>query len=260
MSTVRDAWLVAGASSVVLAGAAEAQSQPAASVVKATWAGFYAGVNLGQARHYASTADVDGYSGIPPANYVTTWFDSSRKSFSYGGQVGYSWHHQILVGGIEADISHVGAKTTVAPALGPGAIGVCEATCFASATNELKWLATFRARGGIAYERFLVYATAGLALGRVANRWGFGDSNLAGSFSDSQFAIEETRRGVVYGGGVEYAAWGPWIVRVEGLYVNFGTTSQTISTPNARSFGTGPFRTDFKNTVTVGRFALNYKW
>jgi outer membrane immunogenic protein len=256
MSKFRGPWLLATASSVTFAGFAQAQSAPPLLSPTTSWTGFYAGINLGQARHHATTTDVNNYSGVPPGNYVTTWFDSTKKSFTYGGQVGYNWQHKMLVVGVEADINHVGAKTTFAPA--DNFITAGCATCVASATNELKWLATFRGRAGIAIQQFLVYGTAGLAVGRVANRWGFGVPGF--SFSDSQFSVDETRTGVVYGGGAEFAPSPHWIVRAEGLRVDLGTTSQTINTPNPVSKGTGPFRTDFKNTATIGRFALNYKW
>ena len=228
-----------------------------------SWTGFYAGINLGQARHHATTTDVNNYSGAAPANYVSRWvspqFDSTRKSFTYGAQVGYNWQYKMLVVGVEADANHVGAKTTFTPPnnFGPS---TTSPNGVASATNELKWLATFRGRAGVALQQFFLYGTAGLALGRVSNRWGFGDPvRVPGSFSDSQFSVSETRAGVVYGGGVEYA-WGKWIARGEVLFVDLGTTSQTINTPNPLSNSTGPFRTDFKNTATIGRFALNYKW
>ena len=260
MSKIRDAWLLAGASSVALTGAAGAQSRPPAPGVTTSWAGFYAGINLGQARHHATTTDVNNYSGIPPNNYVTTWFDSTKTSFTYGGQVGYNWQYKMLVVGVEADINQVGAETTFAPVNNFAALG-CNSTCAASATNELKWLATFRGRAGIAIQQFFFYGTAGLAVGRVSNRWGFGDS---ASFSDSQFSVDETRVGVVYGGGAELALSPHWTVRAEGLYVDLGTSSSTNNTINPVAAiltpGTPPFRTDFKNTATIGRLALNYKW
>lgn len=251
--------MLASASSVAFTGVANAQSGPPASGAMVSWAGFYAGLNLGIARHYATTTDVNNYSGVPPNNYVTTWFDSSKSAFTFGGQAGYNWQINYLVAGVEADVNYIGAKTTFAPANNLVAFGF--PTGVASATNELTWLATFRGRAGIAYQQFLIYGTAGLALGRVSNRWGFGDPiGIPGSYSDSQFSVTQTRAGVVYGGGIEYAAWGHWTARVEGLFVNLGTSSQTITTPNALSGGTGPFRTDFKNTATIGRLALNYKW
>lgn len=261
MSKFCGPWLLATASSVTFAGVAQAQSAPPLHSPTTSWTGFYAGINLGQARHHATTTDVNGYSGVPPANYVSTWFDSTKKSFTYGGQVGYNWQYKYLVVGVEADISQIGASKTFEPPHAVFGPGVCTTDCVASATNELKWLATFRGRAGVAYQQFFVYGTAGLAVGRVANHWGFG-SPANGTFSDSEFSVEETRTGVVYGGGLEFAPWRHWIVRAEGLYVDLGTTHATNNTvnPDSNTSASPPFRTDFKNTATIGRFALNYKW
>jgi len=258
VSKVRDTWLLAGASSVALAGAAEAQSALPISNATTSWTGFYAGLNLGWARHHASTTDVNGYSGVPPGNYVTPFFESNKNSFIYGVQAGYNWQYDRIVVGVEADFDQIGAKTTFAPALGPGA--GCPTVCIAQATNELKWLATFRGRAGVTFQQFLVYGTGGLAVGRVANRWGFGDPIVAGSVTDSQFSIDQTRVGPAYGAGVEYAPFAHWTIRAEWIHVDLGTTSQTISTPNPVVGDIGPFRTDFKNTANLARFALNYKW
>ena len=51
--------------------------------------------------------------------------------------------------------------------------------------------------------------------------------------------------------GLEYAVTNNWTVRVEALYVDLGT-----STGNA-TFGC---RFGFKNTYTLGRLGLNYKF
>ena len=223
------------------------------------WTGFYAGLNLGGATHYATANDLNHYSGVPPGNYVTTWFSSTKSVVTFGGQAGYNLQINNLVVGVEADINYIGAKTTFAPALAPQGINNCNGTCITSATNELEWLATFRGRVGIPIQHFLIYGTGGLAVAQISNSWGFGQG---GSFSPSQFSVNETRAGVVYGGGIEYAGWGHWIARVEGLYVDLGTTSAINPTinPTAVPPGTPPFTTAFKNTAAIGRVALSYKW
>jgi hypothetical protein len=68
------------------------------------------------------------------------------------------------------------------------------------------------------------------------------------------------RTGFVYGGVLEYAASDHWVARIEALFVDLGTSSQTINTVNPLSGGAPPFRTDFKNTATIERLALSYKW
>ena len=232
MSKLRNPYLWATASSVALGGtpglaadmAVKAPPPPPPVVDPAyNWTGFYAGLNLGGATHYATTNDLNYYSGVPPANYVTTWFSSNKSAVTFGGQAGYNLQINNVVVGVEADINYIGAKTTFAPALTPQGINNCCA--IASATNELDWLATFRGRIGIPIQHFLIYGTGGLALGQISNSWGFGSPGPGGSFSPNQFSVNQTRAGVVYGGGIEYAAWGHWIARAEALYVDLGTTN-----------------------------------
>jgi outer membrane immunogenic protein len=260
VSRFRNPWLLATASSAVLTGAAQPQGALAAPPAPPSWTGFYTGVNLGAAQHYAKTTDVNGYTFLPPStNYVSPWFDSRDTSFTFGGQAGYNWQLNMIVVGVEADFNWVGAKKTFVPPNNFATPATCAPDCTASATNELEWLATVRGRGGVAIQQFLVYGTAGLAVGRVSNRWGWG-SPSGNSFSDSQFALSETRTGVVYGGGVEFSPWQHWVVRVEGLHVDLGTSSNTTTTPNQNIGGTGTFRSDFENTADIVRGALSYRW
>jgi outer membrane immunogenic protein len=251
---------LATASSAVLTGVAQPQTVHAAPPAPNSWTGFYAGINLGAARHHATTTDVNGYAFLAPStNYVSPWFDSRDTSFTFGGQAGYNWQFNMMVVGVEADLNWVGAKTTFLPPNNFATPATCAPDCTASATNELDWLATLRGRGGVAIQQFFVYGTAGLAVGRVSNRWGWG-SPTGGSFSDSQFTVSETRTGVVYGGGVEFSAWHNWVVRVEGLHVDLGTSSATTNTPNPNIGVPGSFRSDFKNTADIVRGALSYRW
>jgi outer membrane immunogenic protein len=267
MSSLRKPFLWATVSSVALGGtpglaadmAVKAPPSPVAAPAY-DWTGFYTGLNLGGATHHATTNDLNNYSGIPPANYVTPWFESNKSVVTVGGQAGYNLQLNHVVVGVEADINYIGAKTTFAPTLNAGVVAANCPTCVSSATNELDWLATFRGRIGIPIQQFLIYGTGGLAVGQISNSWGFGFPGLGGNFSPNQFSVSETRAGAVYGGGIEYAAWGHWIARVEALYVNLGTTNAINPTANILVGGTPPFTTAFKNTATIGRAALSYKW
>jgi outer membrane immunogenic protein len=249
------------ASSIVFAGVAEAGAPPPVT----NWAGWYAGLNVSATSHHASTQDVNGWGlggngpGSPP--YVTPFFDSRTTSAGFGGQVGYNWQFGRFVTGLEADAGYVGAKATFAPA--HDFTTGCGTGCMVSATNELTWLATFRGRAGfLVGDNVLLYGTAGLALGGIDNHWGYGDINragLVGSFSDSQFGSSGVRTGFIYGGGAEFAAMKNWVLRGEVMFVDFGTTSSTITgTPNLGA--TGTYTTNFKNTATIGRAALSWRW
>jgi outer membrane immunogenic protein len=252
------------ASSIVFAGVAEAQSAPPPMT---NWAGWYAGLNISATSHHASTQDVNGWGmggngpGSPP--YVTPFFESRTTSAGFGGQVGYNWQFGRFLTGLEADAGYVGAKATFAP---PNSVATnCGPTCTVSATNELTWLATFRGRAGVLVgNNVLLYGTAGLALGEINNHWGYGDSTVIGpvSFSDSQFRSSGVRAGFIYGGGVEFAAMKNWVLRAELMYVDFGTSSSTIvGTPLLTANPPGStYTTTFKNTATIGRAALSWRW
>lgn len=262
--TTQNQWLMTTAStvasSIVFAGVAEAQSGPPPMT---NWTGWYAGLNVSATSHHASTQDVNGWGmgGLGPASppYVTPFFESRTTSAGFGGQVGYNWQFGRFLTGLEADAGYVGAKATFAPANNFASL-FCGAGCTASATNELTWLATFRGRAGfLVGDNVLLYGTAGLALGEIDNHWGYGDVTIPGSFSDSQFRSSGVRAGFIYGGGVEFAAMKNWVLRAEAMYVDFGTSSSTIvGTPNLGA--TGTYTTNFKNTATIGRAALSWRW
>lgn len=263
MIATRNQWLVTTASTVAstvaFAGIAEAQGVPSPGT---NWSGFYAGLNVSGTQHHASTHDVNGWGqgGLGPASppYVTPFFDSRTTNAGFGGQAGYNWMIGRFVTGLEADVGYVGAKTTFVPSNTLASCGPCAV----SATNELTWLATIRGRAGfLVGDNVLLYGTAGLALGGIENRWGYGTVGIPGpgSFSDSQFRNDGVRAGFIYGGGVEFAAMRNWVARLELLYVDFGTSASTITgTP---TFGLpGTFTTNFRNTAAIGRAALSWRW
>lgn len=258
----RKQWLLATASTVAFTGVADAQPLHSHDPSITNWSGWYAGLNLSSTRHKASTEDVDGWgrTALGPGNppYVTPFFESRKTNIGFGGQAGYNWQFDHWVAGVEGDIGYIGAKQTFAPA---SAFTACGTACTVSATNELTWMATFRGRAGIAFNKVLVYGTAGLALGGIENKWGYGDASRTGigSFSDSQFKVDSVRAGFVYGGGVEFAAAQHWIVRAEAMHADFGTSSVTIQGPSLWA-PAGSYTSKFKNSATLARAALSYRW
>jgi outer membrane immunogenic protein len=248
---VRNPWVLATASTVAFAGAAQGAGAPPAF----SWTGFYVGVNVGAASHEATTQDLNGWGGGTPP-YVTPWFNSNRTTASYGGQVGYNWQVSNFVVGVETDLNYIGSSNTFVPPNNIIANG-CGTTCGVSATNELTWLSTFRGRAGFAIDRIMIFGTAGAAVGQVNNHWGWGGEG----FSDSQFSASGTRSGYVYGGGIELMLMPNWVVRAEGMRVDLGTSRSTISgQPFCCGGVPGPFTTEFKNIANIGRVALNFRW
>ena len=264
-TTLRGTVALAALAAAADAGAADipVKAPPAPAPLLTNWSGWYFGVHVAQTRHYASTLDVNGFGlgGFAPPSppYVTPFFESTTRKLGFGGQVGYNWQfNSLVVAGIEADLSRVGASTTFTP---PTNDLIFCGNCAASATNELKWLATLRGRAGIALGNVFLYGTAGVAWGRIANRWGYGAVGFVGpgGFSDSYFNVDQVRAGFIWGGGVEVAAWSHWLLRLEALRVDFGTSTATFTgAPLFRPAGT--YTTLFNNTATIGRLALSWKW
>lgn len=243
----RNSWVLATASTVALVGANEAHAAPVYN-----WTGFYIGVNGGAASHDASTRDLNGWAanGIGNPAYVSPWFKSTTTKATFGGQGGYSWQMSAFVLGVEADINYIGASQTFVP---PNTLATaCGLSCVTTATNELNWVATFRGRAGFAFDRILIYGTAGVAVGEVSNSWGW-DFNTP---IRNTFSVSETRSGYVVGGGVEAMLTKNVSLRAEYLHIDLGTSRSTIV-----PFG-GPtsFSSEFKNTADVGRAGLNFRW
>jgi outer membrane immunogenic protein len=116
-----------------------------------------------------------------------------------------------MVLGVENDLSwtNKGASSPDMPPFSRGAI---------SSTNE-KWIDTLRGRVGWAWDRFLVYGTAGAAFTGVD----------VGVCSPTAICISDsrTRTGWSAGVGGEWAVWtvpaGSATLKIEYLHADFGT-------------------------------------
>jgi outer membrane immunogenic protein len=86
------------------------------------------------------------------------------------------------------------------------------------------WLATVRPRVGYAFDRTLVYATGGVAFGKVS----FSNTDLefapnGAGFGTEASAASQTKVGWAAGAGLEYGLTPNWIVSAEYLHVDLGT-------------------------------------
>ena len=198
-----------------------------------SWTGFYVGGSagiIGQTGHGTDFGDGtgDGLIGLAPSDY-----GFGRVGGLFGVDVGYNWQFAPnWVLGVEADI----AGTTIN---GVSTLGV---------SSKLNSLGTIRGRIGYAFDRALIYATGGFAYGHVENRASY-DNSTAYTVD-----LSGNRTGWTFGGGLEYAITNNWTARVEALYVDLG--SQDTASPGNFS----SCRFGFKNTYTVGRLGLNYKF
>jgi outer membrane immunogenic protein len=156
------------------------------------WSGGYVGGFAG-----AGFIDTD-YTPVPGPDP-----DLSGDGAMGGGFVGYNWQFGPLVVGAEGDF----AFTSI------DAENQLDAVEF-----DMPWLATVRARLGVADDRTLFYATGGLAIAE-------GEIYLP-AFGETE---TETHLGFVVGGGIEHAVMENVTLRLEYLYARFETKTYGFS-------------------------------
>jgi outer membrane immunogenic protein len=215
---------MAGAAMVGSASAADlARKAPPAPVTKApayvpfSWTGFYAGINGGYGFGRAK------WSGLPA--------DFNVNGGMVGGQLGYNWQTGQLVLGVEGDGDWTALRGTANP-------GTCGGR---PCTTDNDFLSTFRGRAGFAFDRWLPFATAGLAVGNIRP--------AVPGFT----GIDQTNAGWTAGGGLEYAVAPSWTVKAEYLYVDLGkdTCTTMCGLPTGNTVGL---------TTNVARAGINYRF
>jgi opacity protein-like surface antigen len=244
------------------------KAPPAPIVVPYDWTGFYIGINGG---YSWGRWNNDGLASVTDAN-VDGWLG--------GGQIGYNWQfNQRWVFGLEADIQFTNEKDSEDPGVisvtdlpgGPPPFDLANTfhtittTTFANSW-DFPWFATFRARfGALVDPTLLLYATGGLAVGEfkfesTANSVGLtyrgpvGTVNLpllATTIASTTLSESTTRAGFALGAGVEKKFDQHWSVKLEYLYLDFGSHTFLDGTPSATSIHLRDH---------VARIGLNYKF
>ncbi len=164
-----------------------------------TWTGFYLGIAGGGG--WGDTRHTNSFNGATSGTV-------DINGGLFGGTYGYNWQSGSWVFGLEGDISWSGIRAT----FNDTGTGFCAAPL--ACVTDLRWLGTGRARLGYAWGQSLVYGTGGVAYG-----------NVRATVTNSACCNSEThtRVGYAVGGGFETAFSTNWSVKLEYLYVNFGT-------------------------------------
>jgi outer membrane immunogenic protein len=247
LSTVSALALAHGASAADLPSRAPPATYkaPPAPVVVPTWTGFYLGIQGGVVDHRGRFTDVDDLTFAPAPG---AQFQSSKTGGIFGINAGYNFQTGSFVFGLEGDWSWLGAKAG-ATILAPNLPTVT--------TFDVPWLATARARVGLAVDATLFYVTGGVAFGQVKNSAsifaGPGTTNLRGAFSQ-----DTTKVGWTVGGGIEHMFTRNWTVRAEVRYVDLGHSTVNCGVPcNA---GIGTYRGEFRNSLFMGLVGVDFKF
>ncbi|MGD0026421.1 MAG: outer membrane protein [Xanthobacteraceae bacterium] len=163
-----------------------------------SWTGLYIGLNAGYAS--ATVANTVSGGGLDGSGSVAI------PAGIGGAQIGYNYQIGPMVLGFEADFDGTMAtksSPTIATAGGT-----------TSGTDQIPWIGTLRGRVGVAFDRFLLYATAGGAATQLVSTVNVGAIGSASTtFAHGAWTA---------GGGLETAITNDLSARVEYLYVDTG--------------------------------------
>ena len=216
--------MVGSACSVV----ASAAPRTPAAVVAHNWSGYYIGGNAGYGFGGASNPSVSVVNETTPpqvdffiARGGNVFPSLTPDGFVGGGQIGWNWHKpgSRWVLGVEADFQYSAMKAGDTALVQPPLLLLASE----SLSLRMKWFGTVRGRIGQTLgerEDWLVYATGGLAYGRVSSSLEFVRLTppVTVGFSESQ---SETLFGWTAGAGLERAL-GAWSLGAEYLYFDLG--------------------------------------
>jgi outer membrane immunogenic protein len=184
------------------------KSLPQAAAPAIDWNGFYVGLEGGGG--FGSTSHA--FAAAPSS--ANSGGSSNLKGGLFGGTYGYNFQSGHLVAGFEGDFSWSGISDTFVAASATPTFCPPGFPCFTS----LQWLGTDRVRLGYAFDRYLAYATGGVAYGNVlATILNAGPTGI-----DSEI---HTRVGYTVGGGIEAMVAPNWSAKLEYLYTDFGTAN-----------------------------------
>ena len=189
------------------------------------WSGFYAGI-VGGGGLFSSTTTEHGnsiYGG-----------GASQSEFggAIGGTVGFNVQSGSAVFGVEGDVSwsSFGFDTTYPDNVNEN-------------NSSWDWIATVRARAGLAVDNTLFFATAGVAA--VSTDYFYGRNDLmTGMYAESS----GTEFGFTAGVGAEYALSDDLSVKAEYLYIAPASTTATTDFSEL---------VDFSSSAHIARVGVN---
>jgi outer membrane immunogenic protein len=192
------------------------------------WGGIYVGINGG----YGFGSSNWSFPGVSTGNFDT-------NGALAGATLGANFQTGQFVFGIEADGDWSDVK---------GSTSATNTAC-GSCTTQNDWLATLRARAGVAWDRVLIYGTAGGAAGDIKSSVPAVGALTAGSSTSTEF-------GWTAGAGLEFGITDNLTAKVEYLYVDLQNGSFGCTAANCGFVASVPV----SFTESVARVGLNLKF
>jgi outer membrane immunogenic protein len=224
------------------------------------WSGCYLGANVGGqygSDKITTTSSVNNFGAAGAAFLDGLTSTTINPQGVIGGvQGGCNAQFASFVIGFEADASWLYGVQSRTVTVGAGAPAPFLAGDFM--TNEVKatFLATARARAGVALDRVLLFVTGGAAFGTIKT------SDSLGTFGGlfvSTTSTTANRTGWTVGAGLEYAMTQNWLFKAEYLYVDLGSFDAPIACALI-CIDANDTTAHHKYTDHIGRIGINYKF
>jgi outer membrane immunogenic protein len=207
-----------------------------------TWTGLYLGINGGYGWGRVDTINQDGDT-----------LSFNPKGGLVGGTVGFNYQWTWFVAGVEGDLDWSGMRWNQTSTISDDAFLGVPPTASFTVNYKNNVLSTFAARFGVAADHALFYAKAGGAWTRETFNFSGSDPVLGTLSGSNSF----TRVGWMAGAGVEYAVTNNLTLRAEYNYIDFGSTSETL-TLSASLAGPTTATINSKLTMNVVKFGVNW--
>jgi outer membrane immunogenic protein len=190
-----------------------------------------------------SGAYVGGYLGGAHALWTIDFFRNNNHGHAEvgadgiagGGWIGFNWHMSPnIVLGVEAELGATSASQSN------------EVFDNDDTSSSYGMIGALRARAGYAFDRMLLFATAGFAFADITN-------NIQKGQNAGEQVVSENKihGGWTIGAGLEYAFSRTWTARFEYVYANY--TNETLYNADGN-------RADYDNELHLVRAGLSYRF
>lgn len=239
---------------------------PTQAAPQADWSGVYVGA-FGGAAISSGRAELGAAEGfLLPLDISNGLFPDSisrtRANAAVGVAAGMNFQSGAFVGGFEADVGYAWTRIESAfSRIDPGPIfpGVETNTRYGT---DFGAMGTARLRGGYALGDTLLFASGGLAVGEVRNRFALSLPNIVVPGVMNGYASEWSSSDVEFGYavsvGVEHRLTDNISLKFETMYVNLADRDIKASDPTA--FPGESISYSFSNDVVIPRLGLSVKF